>query len=348
MNDSPDAPMMLRLSWRIMRALLSVVLALLTLWAAVALWVDGPESPAVAGALAGGLLLVAVVIVARVRPWWRSAVGVFALFAMVLAWWLTLTPSNERDWQAPVARLPSATLDGSQLTVRNVRSFRYTSEDEYIEEWVTRTYDLDELVGFDVFISFWGPTLYGHTISSWEFADGRHLAVSIETRKEVGESYSALRGFFRQFELYYVVAEETDVVALRTNHRGERVELYRIFTPKQGDRAMLLDYIRDINEVAAEPRWYNALTQNCTTTIWGHAKAVGSKFPLDWRLLANGYVLELAYQLGTVNSSMSLDQLKQRSDITEIAVDSGDTDDFSKAIRQGLPERPTAFPNRSQ
>ena len=340
MNDSPDAPMMLRLSWRIMRALLSVVLALLTLWAAVALWVDGPESPAVAGALAGGLLLVAVVIVARVRPWWRSAVGVFALFAMVLAWWLTLTPSNDRDWQAPVARLPSATLDGSQLTVRNVRSFRYTSEDEYIEEWVTRTYDLDELVGFDVFISFWGPTLYGHTISSWEFADGRHLAISIETRKEEGESYSALRGFFRQFELYYVVAEETDVVALRTNHRLERVELYRIATTESGDLDLLLDYVDEMNGLVEKPRWYNALTNNCTTVIWHHAKAVGSRFPLDWRLLANGHLVELAHEVGAVNTTISLDELKRRSDITSRAREAGDGEDFSAVIREDLPARP--------
>ena len=333
----------------LLRILACIPVSLAVLWAMLALWIDGPDSRLFAGLLAGGLLSAVVAVITLIRPFRRSVAAVAGLCIVTIIWWLTLTPSNQRDWQSNVAQLPTATLEGSLLTISNVRSFRYRDDEANAEEnWITATYDLDELVGFDIFFSFWGPQAYGHTIASWEFADGRHLAVSIETRKEVGESYSALRGFFRQFELYYVVAEETDVVALRTNHRGERVELYRIFTPKQGDRAMLLDYIRDINEVAAEPRWYNALTQNCTTTIWGHAKAVGSKFPLDWRLLANGYVLELAYQLGTVNSSMSLDQLKQRSDITEIAVDSGDTDDFSKAIRRGLPERPTAFPNRSQ
>ena len=312
-------------------------------WAAAALWIDGPQSRLVAGTLAASLVLGSLLISVFTRPWRRAALGIFVLFVIVLAWWLMLTPSNDRDWQSDVARLPTVTLEGSKLTINNVRSFRYRDTDDFEERWTTQTYDLDELVGFDIFFSFWGPTAYGHTIASWEFSDGRHISISIETRKEKGESYSALRGFFRQFELYYVVAEETDSIALRTNHRGERVELYRIFTPKEGDRAMLLDYVRDINALAAKPRWYNALTQNCTTTIWGHARAVGSSFPLDWRVLANGYVLELAYELGTVNSSLSLGDLKRVSDVTERARRAGNSVNFSRAIREGLPDRPVDY-----
>ena len=168
------------------------------------------------------------------------------------------------------------------------------------------------------------------------------LAISIETRKEVGETYSAVLGFFRQFELYYVVSDESDVVALRTNQRGERVELYRTLAMPTGDRALLLDYVREMNALAEAPRWYNALTHNCTTTIWHHAKAVGSGFPLDWRLLANGYLLDLSYELGTVNTSIGLDELKRRSDITLRAREAGDGVGFSRAIRQGVPSRPSA------
>ena len=205
--------------------------------------------------------------------------------------------------------------------------------------------DLDDLVGLDIFISFWGPTLYGHTIASWEFADGRHLAVSIETRKEQGEEYSAVRGFFRQFELYYVVSDESDVVALRTNQRGERVELYRTLATPIEDRAALLDYVREMNALAEAPRWYNALTHNCTTTIWHHAKAVGADFPLDWRLLANGYLVDLSYELGTVNTSLGLDELKRRSDITARAREAGAGEGFSLSIRDGLPSRPSTVVN---
>jgi hypothetical protein len=195
-------------------------------------------------------------------------------------------------------------------------------------------------MGFDIFVSFWGPTLYGHTITSWEFDDGRHLAVSIETRSEQGEDYSALRGFFRQYELYYVMADERDLIALRTNHRGETVHLYPVRAPPDKGRGLLLDFVVAINAIAAQPRWYNALTHNCTTTIWHHAKAVGSRSPFDWRLLANGYLADLAYERGTVNTSIGLAELKRRSDITERARSVRDPEDFSKAIRDGLPPRP--------
>ena len=326
----------------LLRVAVSLALLLAIFWAAAALWIDGPESRPLAGALAGGIVLTAGLMAVLIRPFWRAAAVILVSFLAVLGWWLTLSPSNDRDWQPDVARLPTATIDGSRLTVRNVRNFAYPGGGDYTERWETRTYDLDTLVGLDIFISFWGPTLYGHTIASWEFADGRRLAVSIETRKEQGEEYSAVRGFFRQFELYYVVSDESDVVALRTNQRGERVELYRTLATPIEDRAALLDYVREMNALAEAPRWYNALTHNCTTTIWHHAKAVGADFPLDWRLLANGYLVDLSYELGTVNTSIGLDELKRRSDITLRAREAGDGVGFSRAIRQGVPSRPSA------
>ncbi len=330
----------LRLGRLVPRFGVSLALAIAILWAAAALWIDGPESPVLAGTLAGGLVLIAGLAAVWVRPWWRAVVAVVAPFAIVLAWWLTLAPSNERDWLPDVARLPTATIDGSMLTIRNVRNFAYRGDQAFTERWETRTYDLDTLVGVDLFISFWGPTLYGHTIASWEFADGRHLAVSIETRKEKGEEYSAVKGFFRQYELYYVVADERDLIGLRTNHLGETVYLYRIGGSPTKGRELLLDYVKEMNAIAEQPRWYNALTQNCTTTIWHHTKAVGSGPPLDWRLLANGYLVELSYERGTVNTSIGLDELKRRSDITARARSVGDGEDFSEAIREGLPPRP--------
>ncbi len=330
----------LRLSRLVLRIAVSLALAIAILWAAAALWIDGPESPAAAGTLAGGLVLIVGVAAVLVRPWLRAVLAVFALFAIVLAWWLTLAPSNGRDWLPDVARLPTATIDGSMLTIRNVRNFAYRGDQAFTERWETRTYDLDTLVGVDLFIAFWGPTLYGHTITSWEFADGRHLAVSIETRKEKGEEYSALRGFFRQYELYYVVADEGDVIGLRTNHLGETVYLYRIGGSPNKGRELLLDYVKEMNAIAEQPRWYNALTQNCTTTIWHHTKAVGTGPSIDWRLLANGYLVDLAYERGTVNTSIGLDALKRHSNITARARSAGDLEDFSKVIREGLPLRP--------
>lgn len=328
------------------RVLLLLPLACAIVWCAAALWIDGPVLLAAKSFVIFLFGVAIVLLLLKLRPFAVFYAGLMLLVALVWAWWLTLPPSNSRDWLADVSRLPVATVNGSLLSIENVRSYSELGNPNSPLVWRTETYDLDKLVGLDILLSFWGPSAYGHTMSSWEFSDGRHLAISIETRKEKNEEYSALNGFFRQFELYYVVAEEADLVGLRTAYRGEQVELYRLFTPGDRARAMLLDYIADVNDLAEQPRWYNAVIANCTTSIWRHARAIGSSFPLDWRLLANGYVVELGYKLGIVNNSLGYLELRQRSDISEQArqaVKSGASKAaFSRAIREGLPERPGA------
>jgi hypothetical protein len=252
-------------------------------------------------------------------------------------WWSAIPPRNDRDWQPDVARTPTAERQGSVVTVRDVRDFDYRTETDFTERWEERRYDLDRVVGLDLFVIYWGPTLYAHTILSWGFEDSAPLAASIETRKEKGESYSAVLGFFRQYELVYVLADERDVVRLRTNYRGEQVFLYRLTTSRAGARALLEQYLGEADTLAREPAWYNAFTENCTTSIWRNVRAISPGSPFDWRLLANGYLDQLVYERGLVDTSLPFAELRQRSDITERAKACGSRDDFSRCIREGLP-----------
>ncbi len=189
-----------------------------------------------------------------------------------------------------------------------------------------------------MFIAYWGPTLIAHTIASWDFGSGQHLAISIETRKEKSESYSAIRGFFRQFELYYVVAEERDVIGLRTNFRGEQVYLYHVVVPVVQARALLLEYLKDVNRLADRPRWYNALTTNCTTLIRHHIQNIAAGGRFDWRILANGYLDRLAYERRRIDTSIPFAELRERSNITAKARAADSSPNFSSQIRIGLPE----------
>jgi hypothetical protein len=324
---------------RVVGGLLLAVLALgAWLWAAAALWLDGPASRPLAGALAGGFVLASLACAIGLRPRRRGALAAGVLFAGVLVWWLSLAPSNDRPWQPDVARLARAEVVGDVLHLRNVRNFDYRGESDYTERWEERSYDLSELVGVDMFLSYWGSPWIAHTIVSWGFSDGRQLAISIETRKEVGESYSALRGFFRQYELYYVVADERDVIGVRTNHRGEDVYLYRLNTPVETARATLLDYAREIERLAAQPDWYNAGTHNCTTTIRRHAQHVAPSNPWSWRILVNGKIDEMGYERGTIDTSLPFPELRRRSAISERA-QAADPATFSRDIREGLPGR---------
>jgi len=321
-------------------ALLSIPVFGYCAWALAAIWIDGPTSRALAGVALAFVALVFLFLLIRVRPYRRALLALVAVSAVVMLWWFTIPPSNDRDWIPDVAQTARAQFDsdGHHVTVSNIRDFTYKSETDYEPHWETRTFDLDKLLGADLFISFWGPTLYAHTIMSWEFSDQPPLAISIETRKEKGESYSALLGFFRQYELYYVVANERDVIGVRDLFRGEHTYLYRLAAPRENARRLLVDYLRDADQLAQTPRWYNALTQNCTTSIRNRVMHAGGQVPLSWKLLLNGRLDELMSERGSFKSKLPLAELRAKSEITERAKAAGMSPDFSAQIRVGLPD----------
>jgi len=325
------------------RLSLWMLLLAVTVWGSAALWFDGPASRPLAALLVLAYVLATLALLILLRPRRRAYAAALIPFAVLLGWWLSLQPSNARDWLPNVAQLPSAEIHGDSLVVHNVRNFDYRSETDFTPRWETRTYDLSKLRGLDLHVIYWGSPSIAHTILSWEFDDGQRLAASIETRTEKGESYSAVRGFFRQFELYYVLADERDVIGLRTNHRKEDVYTYRLRTPPARARALLLNYLETVNRLADKPKWYNAFSHNCTTTIRMHAGNSMGAIPLDWRWLANGYLDELLYEKGVVNRSMPFAALKSLSYINPKAQALPLDENFSRAIHQGLPPRP-AFP----
>jgi len=311
--------------------LFSIPVLAVAMWSFAALWVDGSSVAAV------GFGVVAVVAAIWLRPWRNAMLVVAAACLVVVVWWRSIEPRNDRDWLPDVSRTARVSIDGDRITIRNVRNFFYRSETDYDEYWEDRTYDLADLRGLDLFISYWGSPLIAHTIVSWEFDGSEPLAISIETRKEQGEEYSAVLGFFRQFELYYVVADERDLVRLRTNHRGEDVYLYRLQVPVETARALLLDYLTDIDRIADQPVWYNAATHNCTTGIRLHVQNVQAGQPWDWRILVNGYLDQLLYERGTVDTKLPFEQLRERSAISQRGIAADDAEDYSTRIRQGLP-----------
>jgi len=333
---------MTRLAGLSLRVVLSIVIVAVVAWSVAAIWIDGPKNRVLAAALCALIAAGSLILMIVVRPWWWGCAGAAVAFVIVVTWWLSIAPSNTANWQPDVARLASAEINGNLVTIRNVRNFSYPSATTVVERWEKRTYDLDAVEGFDMFLSSWGPKLIAHTISSWEFSDGQHLAISIETRKVKGQEYSALLGFFRQYELYYVVADERDVIGVRAGPRGEDVHLYRVRGSPEFARAMLLDYLKELNRLVQKPEWYNALTHNCTTTIRHHAQQVAAGRPFNWRILFNGYIDELGYERHQINTSMPFAELRRRSDITARARAAGDRGDFSQLIRVGLPERPAA------
>jgi len=334
---------------RLIRALIWFIVALLSLWCVMALCFDVRHGWARYPAAIIFVALLIAIIVRVKRPWLRLA-ACAACTVIVLCWWLSLKPSNNRNWQTDVSQLAWADVHADHVTIHNVRNCTYRTELDYTCKWETRDYDLAQLRGADAYIVFWGSPWIAHTMVSFQFGDSDHIAFSIETRKTVGQEYSALLGFFRQYELIYIPADERDVVRLRTNYRegaagqGEDVYLYHMRADPLRARARFLEYVDRLNELHAQPEWYNALTRNCTTSIFEQREATAAS-PLllsqwNWQILANGKLDKLIYDSGAfVTDGLPFEELKKRAYINPVAreVMGPDDPDFSQRIRKGRP-----------
>jgi hypothetical protein len=287
-------------------------------------------------ALVYGLAMLAALFF--IKPRWRAIGVVAGGFAVVLAWWLTIKPSNTRDWQPDVAQLAWAETNGDEVILHNVRNCDYRTETDYTARWETRAVRISQITGVDLAINYWGSPWMAHPIASFQFADAPPICFSIETRKQLGQIYSAIGGLYRQFELIYIVADERDVIRVRTNYRqGEEVYLYRTaVTPSQA-RARFLGYLRSLNEIRDHPRWYNAVTTNCTTSIRDQ-HPISDRIPWDWRILLNGKGDELMFERHTIaTAGLPFPELKAASRINDRAKAADSMSNFSELIRVGLP-----------
>ncbi len=268
--------------------------------------------------------------------WWKPALGL-ALFAVAIVWWRTLRPSNERDWAPEYAEAPWAKINGDEVTIHNFRNCEYRTEADFTARWETKTFHLSKLCGLDLFMNYWGSRHIAHTLLSFDFGDEGRVCTSIETRRERHEPYSAVRGFLRQYELYYVIGDERDLVRLRTNYRDQDVYLYQLAKASpERYRDLFLNYLRSANDLRDRPRWYHATMNNCTTNIRLNAQNSGFPTVWNWRMLINGYLDELLHQRGIIISSFDFAETRARAQIKERARNADDAPDFSERIRTAV------------
>jgi hypothetical protein len=307
-----------------------------TAWASAALYFD-VRVPWLRAPLAAVYVLVAAAAWIFIKRRWL-AVGLNAgCFALVVSWWFTLQPSNDRDWQPDVAVLPYAEVEGSRAAVHNIRNCDYRTETDFDVHYYDKTFDLDKVRTADLYMVYWGSPYMAHTIMSIGFDGGEYVCFSIETRKKKGDNYSAIKGLFRQFELTYIIADERDVVRLRTNYRhGEDAYLYRLRGSPEKVRNLFLEYLRRVNQLRGQPEWYNAITENCTTGIRAQ-RAAAERTPWDWRMLVNGYGDKLLYERGVIATNLPLAELKQQCHINARARAADKDVNFSLLIRHGVP-----------
>lgn len=318
------------------------VVAGAAVWAAGLLYYAGWGPEWLRTALALGLLVLTALAFAVLPRRRRTLIGFGAVFAGLLVWFFSLSPSNDRDWQPEVAVTPWASQDGDMITIHGVRNFVYRTETDFEPRWETRRYDLSRLDSADLIAVYWAGKAIAHIMVSFGFGDEDYVTMSIETRKERSESYSALGGFFRQYELVYVVGDERDLIGVRTTYRRPQEDVYVYRLPAQRERVhrVFLDYVRTMNDMRERPRFYNTLLTNCTTGIFMHARVNPDRIPLSWKILLSGYVPAYMHELGRLDTRLPFAELERRSLVNSVAHAAGRDPGFSRRIREALPVPP--------
>jgi hypothetical protein len=319
-----------------------IIVTAMTGWAAGAIYYSPVPGDTFRTALAGIFVSATALAFVLTRRRGRTLVGYLIVFGSLVALWFQIPASNDRDWQAEVSVTPYATVNGDLVTIHGVRNFDYRTETDFTPRWENRTYDLKNLDSADIIAVYWAGKPIAHIMVSFGFRGEDYLAVSIETRKEKGEVYSTLAGFFRQYELVYIVGDERDLIGVRTTYRQpqEDVYVYRTRAPLRNIRRIFFDYIQTINELRERPRFYNTLTTNCTTSILTHTRMNPESPPMSWKVLLSGYVPDYLYDLGRIDTSRPFSELERLSLVNRRAHAAGGDPAFSQLIREGLPLPP--------
>ncbi|GAB6968572.1 DUF4105 domain-containing protein [Komagataeibacter kakiaceti JCM 25156] len=239
---------------------------------------------------------VAMVGAGWLRPPWLRHMARAGMAAVLLGWYITDPPCNDRVWAQEYTIPADAWRTANVVHVAHVRNFRYRSESDPIPAWYDASYDLNGLDSVDLVTSYWAGESIAHVFLSFGFADGRHLAISIETRRQARFAYSAIAGFFHHYELFFVTADERDLIGVRTDIRRERVYLYRLDLSPAVRERLFLSYVGAIHDIVHHPLWYNTLTDNCTTGILARAGA-RLRYRLDWRVILSGHTAAMAYDM---------------------------------------------------
>lgn len=308
------------------------------------IWYQGPSDMVLRGAVA----ITWLVFSGACAVWfWRMrdarGLAVYSLpFAALALWLASIEPRNDRDWSFEMAQLMTYERQGDDIIVHNVRNFDWTGPTEAHVSWERRRYDLTKLKGVDVLSLYFMGSTIAHTYFSFIWQDGEALSISVEIRKEKGESYSEIGGFFKAYELSILAGDERDFYGWRVFYPKEDIQLFHTrATPSQA-RELLIKLLDAANDLAVHPAYYNTLTDNCTSETWMLTEAMGADHPVDRRMLLSGYLPDMLYEMKLIDTSHPLAELRETGHImgrAKTALDQGLTGTaFSNALREGIPQ----------
>ena len=263
-----------------------------------------------------------------------------------------ISASNDRDWAPEMATLPTADFVGDTVHIHNIRNNQYLSKDDFVVNHYDRTIPISDIQSVDfIVVPFKQTPALAHTLLSFGLRDGTYLSVSVEVRKEKTEAFNPLLGLSNQFELMYVVADERDVIRLRTQHREDLVYAFPTVANAEQSQQLFYDVMQRVNQLAVQPEFYHSLGNNCTTNLVGHVNNLKTeKLRFSWKVLLPGFSARYAYDNGLLDNRLPFEDLEILSNINDLAAQHYDSPDFSRLIRSKryLIERSIARANSRQ
>ena len=270
-----------------------------------------------------------------VKPWYRSRWVIGLLLLAGLSAYLAIqTPGNQGPWREDQEKPVHVELSGRTFTVHNIRDFRDDGQGTTHRNYLSKTWQLDQLERVWFGLSHFGPYGLAHSFLSIEFSNGEYLGISIEARLRPGQIYGPLKGLFRQYTKIYIAAAEQDVIGRRSHRRGETVLLYPVSATQEEAEQFLLALIADANAAYEAPEFYNTVLDNCLTNLLKHSVRMSEVSAADFRVLLPGHTDRLTYAFGITPDDISFEEARRRALINPTLGGIGDTD-FSTKIRCG-------------
>lgn len=255
-----------------------------------------------------------------------------------------MKPSNDRIWQDEFRHQFTYAQNNNIITINNVRDFDWHG-DTYTERWDTRTYNLNHLSSLDVISTTWGNDKIAHIMVSFGFDDGAgntdRLVFSVETRKEIGEEFSTIGGFFRMYDLSIIAGDERDLIYTRTNIRDEQVSVYPVLYDKEKIKNLFLTYLDYGHRLNDTPKFYHSLFSNCTTVIYKMVSQIDD-VPMDYRIIVSGRLADYLYDKEVIDNKHDLTVWKQHALANPKVAHLGNrgsisSQEYSALIRKELP-----------
>jgi len=266
-------------------------------------------------------------------------VVIVVLLVMYAVLSLIVRPSLDRDWSPDQKVLAHADISGDTVSIKNIRNINYRSTSDYDVSYYDKTFDLKKLESAWYMVEPFSGHGAGaaHTLVSFGFEGGDYIAISAEIRKEMGEKFSPVKGLLRQYELVYVIADERDVIKLRSNYRKDDVFLYPVHTSEERMRKLFTSMLERAGKLARKAEFYNTLTNTCTTNLVAHVnEIIPGRIPFSLKILMPAHSDELAREIGLIDQNISIEELRAKYKINERALRYADDPQFSVRIREGI------------